>query len=136
MRYMGIDYGLRRIGVAVADGETGIAIARSTIVRQDDAQAIREAAAAIRDEKIDAVIVGIALDSAGRNTAMSDAARVFGEALGTGAGVPVFFENEMLTSRMAHGAGMRGDAIDASSAAIILQSFLDKNPHHRTKIAG
>ncbi|MEK7541614.1 MAG: Holliday junction resolvase RuvX [Patescibacteria group bacterium] len=126
MRYLGIDYGKARIGAATADEETGIAIPRGIIRREDDAQAIAEIRILARKEGIEKIVVGLPLAMDGAETEMSRAARAFAEKLSVVSAVPVAFENEMLTTRMAGHAGVAKDLIDASSAAIILQSYLDK----------
>ncbi|MEK7082405.1 MAG: Holliday junction resolvase RuvX [Patescibacteria group bacterium] len=126
MRYLGIDYGLRRIGMAVADAETGVAVPRGVIVRAGDAEAIGKIKALVIKERIEKIVVGAPLGLDGVDTEISRAARAFGENLGVASGVPVEFENEMLTTRMATNAGVRKEDVDASAAAIILQSYLDK----------
>ena len=126
MRYLGIDYGMRRIGLATADGDTRIAVPQSALKCKNDAQAIDEITSVVKKEEIEKIIIGLPLGLDGRKSEMSAQAISFGEKLRAASGLPVEFENEMLTSRMAHDAGMRGSNIDASSAAIILQSYLDK----------
>lgn len=126
MRYVGIDYGEKRIGVAAADGETGIAVPRGVILRENDAQAIKETTSFIMREQIGRIIIGLPLGHDGAETDMSRAARAFGDTLGAAVGLPVEFENEIFTTRMAAHEGVPKDSLDSSSAAIILQSYLDK----------
>lgn len=126
MRYLGIDYGMRRMGMAVADEETMIATPRGVILRNDDAQAIRAIGAIIAEEKIEQVIVGLPLWHDGAETQASREAREFAEKLKQATGAILEFENEMFTSRMANHAGVKKNWIDAASAAIILQSYLDR----------
>lgn len=123
---MGIDYGTKRIGTAIADGETGIAVPRGVILCVSDAQAIEEIKTLVKEERIEKIIIGLPLGHEGGETDISRAARSFGEKLRNATGVPIAFENEIFTSRMADHTGVAKDKIDASSAAIILQSYLDK----------
>ncbi len=127
MRYLGIDYGKKRIGIAVADSEIGIAVPHGTILRQSDNQAIDEIKSLVREERIGRIVVGLPLGLDGKETKMSRAAGEFRRRLDVATGVPVEFENEIFTTRMANHEGVRKEHTDASSAAIILQSYLDKN---------
>lgn len=126
MRYVGIDYGEKLIGMAVADGEMMVATPRGVIMRSSDAQAISDIASMARKEQVGKIVIGVPLGHEGGETDISRAARAFGEKLRGAVGVPVEFENEIFTSRMAHHAGVAKENIDAASAAIILQSYLDK----------
>ena len=126
MRYLGIDYGAKRMGMAVADRETGIAIPRGVMTRENDAAAIGKIVAMIGDERIGSVVIGLPLAHDGGETGESREVRAFAEELKEKISVPVEFENEMFTTRMATHKGVRKKDIDAASAAIILQSYLDR----------
>lgn len=127
MRYLGVDHGKKRIGTAVADGEIGVATPRGVILRASDTQAIEEMKHLIRAERIEKIVVGLPLGLNGKETEMSRSAEEFGRRLAAETGMPVEFENEILTTRMAGYDGVGKETIDASAAAIILQSYLDKN---------
>lgn len=126
MRYMGIDYGRRRIGMAVADEETGIAIPRGIMVRKNDEQAINEIKALIQGEGIGKIIMGLPVGLDGKGNEMVVAVRAFARKLSILADLPIEFESEILTTRMARREGIDVNNIDAASAAIILQSYLDR----------
>ena len=127
MRYIGIDYGARRIGWATADGETRIAVPRGVILRENDSQAIGEIAAVLKSESIEGIIIGVPLGHDGRETDESREVRAFADKLKEKINVPIEFENEMFTTRMAAHEGVKKENADASSAAIILQSYLDNS---------
>ena len=124
---MGIDYGARRIGLAVADGEMNIATPLGVILKENDAQAIAEIQIVFKQERVDRVIMGLPLAHNGSETKESFEVRAFAEKLKGEVSVPMAFENEMLTTRMATHAGVRKEDTDAASAALILQSYLDTN---------
>ena len=125
MRYVGIDYGARRIGVARSDADGTIAFPLRTIEYRARAGAIAELKE-ICDAEIGMAVIGLPIGLDGKDTDETREVRQFATELAHAIAIPLYFENEMLTSRMAHDAGMRGSNIDASSAAIILQSYLDK----------
>jgi len=135
MRYVGIDYGGRRIGVAQSDADGAMAFPLRTIeycVRKDAIAALKE----ICGVEIAALIVGLPIGLDGKETDETREVRQFAADIAKAVASPIYFENEMLTSRMARTAGMRGGDIDASSAAIILQSYLDKHQEARIKNKG
>jgi len=127
------DFGLRRIGVAVGQTLTGSASALAVVsfASRLDWQAITK----ILDEwKPAAIVVGLPLAEDGGETDMSKRARRFGRQLEGRFKIPVWFEDERLTSFSAEqrfvdaraGTGMRRkDAAlkDAIAAQIILESW-------------
>lgn len=126
MRYLGVDYGGRRIGVARSDADGVMAFPLQTIeyrARKDAIAALKE----ICSIEIAVVVIGLPIGLDSKETDETRKVREFAAELAQAIALPIYFENEMLTSRMAYDAGMRGGDIDASSAAIILQSYLDKN---------
>ena len=125
MRYLGIDYGSKRIGIAVSDDEGRMAFP-SGIIANRGKTAIKEIADIIRKKHIDLVVVGMPMGLDGKETGQTQATRLFMAILQHAIHIPIETENEMLTSRMAEASGMQDGHIDASSAAIILQSYLDK----------
>ncbi|MFY9462739.1 MAG: Holliday junction resolvase RuvX [Candidatus Sungiibacteriota bacterium] len=130
---MGIDYGARRIGVARSDENGMIAFPLRTIeyrVRKDAIAALRK----ICDDGIEAIVMGLPIGLDGKETDETEEVRQFAADLAKAVTPPIYFENEMLTSRMAYDAGMRGGDIDASSAAIILQSYLDRNQNDKIQM--
>lgn len=126
MRYLGIDYGTKRVGWATADEETGIAVPRGVIRRTNDQHLLTEIAALIGSEHAGMVVIGLPMGHDGGETEMSATVRAFAEKAKEKLGVPVMVENELLTSSMAAGSGVGDEHIDAASAALILQSYLDK----------
>ncbi len=126
MRYLGIDYGSKRIGVAISDTDNRIAFPHRVIFNHRDAYAIKKLISLCAKEKITAIVLGLPVGLDGKETEQTKCIRGFGAALKRSSAPRIIFENEMLTSRMAVASGMADEHIDASSAAIILQSYLDK----------
>ncbi|MDP3772549.1 MAG: Holliday junction resolvase RuvX [bacterium] len=126
MRYLGIDYGARRIGVAVSNPEGSIALPRTTINAGSEADAVRGVKKIIREEKIKMVVIGLPSAADGTDTEQTRITRMFIKKLATETTIPIKTEDELLTSRMARASGAEGGHIDAASAALILQSFLDR----------
>jgi putative Holliday junction resolvase len=138
MRVVGLDYGVKRIGVAVSD-PSGTLARPLTMVPADQGDAIDRVAAIIadlgRDEPApEAIVIGLPLRLDGTPHPMGDRVRAFGRALTGRTAIPVVYQDERLSSREAEGrlAGRhqswrrRKALLDAAAAAVILQDYLDQ----------
>lgn len=110
---LGLDYGLKNIGLATSEGE--IAEPLKTLAVSGQRSAVREIQNIVKKYQIDKVIVGI---SEGKS---KERAIGFGKKLGNMLGLPVEFVDETLSSYEA------GAKAHAKAAAIILQRYLDEN---------
>ncbi len=126
MRYLAIDYGLKRIGVAVSDEDGRMAFPAGVIINHGTGLVIKKINERIKNKSIDVIVVGVPIGLDSSETEQTDITRLFIASLKKVIRVPIETENEMFTSRMASAAGMRDGHIDATSAAIILQSYLDR----------
>ncbi|HEX3020095.1 MAG TPA: Holliday junction resolvase RuvX [Chitinispirillaceae bacterium] len=131
MKLMGIDYGLRRVGVAVTD-EQGLAIrGLTTIDRQKKPDLISSILSLIEQEKPQILVIGLPLDINDADTVMSKEIRSFAEKLQISSGLPVNFVDESYSSKKAaelmkfRKKKMRRDkaAIDRLAACLILESY-------------
>ncbi len=131
MKLMGIDYGIRRVGVAVTD-EQGLAIrGLTTIDRKKKPDLIAAILSLIKQEKPEALVIGLPLDINMAETVMSKEVRSFAEKLQISSGLPVNFVDESFSSKKAaelmrfRKKKMRKDkaAIDRLAACLILQSY-------------
>ena len=126
MRYLGIDYGEKRVGLALSDREGILGMPYKTISNKD---LINNLKTIIKNENIEFVVVGLPLSLKMQNTSQTDKVVYFKKELEKYVDVPVEFENEFLTSVQAQKNGIENGDIDASSAALILQSYLDSKKY-------
>lgn len=143
MRVLGVDFGRRRIGLALSDPSAVLARPWRTIDAGATPQASASQVAAIvagaasdddPSEAISAIVVGLPRRLSGDDTHDTAGARHFAEALRALASVDVHLQDERLTSREAESRlaerepdwRRRKARIDAAAAAIILQDFLDE----------
>lgn len=134
MKVLGVDPGQRRVGLAVAEADVGVALPLRTV--PGGARAVEAVAEAVRTEGIDEVVVGLPLRLDGTEGTAARRARRFGEALGRATGKPVRFWDERLTTVAAERSltemGVRGrnrrDVVDQSAAALLLQGYMDARP--------
>lgn len=137
MRYIGLDVGDRRIGVAASDAMGLIANAIGNIVRDDDDfdGDIQKTAEKISELGGEAVVVGLPKNMNGTIGPRAESVMAFAEALKNKIDLPVHFWDERLTTveatKMMINAGMRRDKrkknVDRIAAVLILQGFLDFN---------
>ena len=128
MKFLGIDYGIKRIGLAIADDQMKIASPFKTI--QNGRQIIDEIERICYNEKAEKVIIGIPKHLSGRKHELTSEIEKFGNLLEGKLGFPIIYEDERLTSRMAQekskGLSKTKEKLDELSAQEILQSYLDK----------
>lgn len=126
---MGIDFGTKRIGLAIGDTVTGIASPWRVIEQEEPEQAIERIIELMHEEHVEALVVGVPLTPDGR--AVSDtgeAAENFAEQLEKH-DLLVYRENEILSSKVAKVLAMeQGEKHkrDDLAATAILQTYLDR----------
>ncbi len=131
MKYIGIDYGTKRTGVAISDDEGRFAVLKETITG-DQSAVLYRLHEIVQAEAIDAIVIGLPVNQAGEETQMTQHVEQFITALHERIVLPVHTFDERLTSSLA--AQLLGSSKhpkrDQVSAQIILQNYLDQ--HHHT----
>lgn len=128
---LGVDYGERRIGLAVSEGS--LAVPLGIIAHESRAADLERVAAAARERRVAAVVIGLPLLPSGEEGEQARKTRRFGDALARMLDVPVIYHDELMSSASAEeavrvAASRRGRhiRIDDQAAAIILQSYIDE----------
>lgn len=136
MRYLGIDYGTSKIGLALSDEAGAMGFPHSII--SNTPELVDELCALVAKENVGAVVIGESRDLAGDPNPIATQAHALGDALAMRAGVPVVYESEVYTTAEARRAPAKEPAsrspksrtsVDASAAALILTSYLSKADH-------
>jgi len=131
-RVLGLDWGTRRIGVAISDEDRRFAVGHA-VWPADEHEFLPLLRAALTTEEIDLVVIGLPLTLAGAEGASAQAARRFAGTVAA-LGVPVTLLDERFTSYQASRAlsqvginqkKQRGK-LDMAAAILLLQSFLDE----------
>jgi putative holliday junction resolvase len=133
MRKMGIDPGMRRVGLALSDEDGGFASPYKTLERKSDADLLELIVAEVREQRVDQIVLGLPLRMNGLEGPEAKRARRLAQALELAAKVPVTLWDERMTTvaaeRELRGSGLRGERkkamIDQAAATLLLQSFLD-----------
>ncbi len=132
MRYLALDLGDKRTGVAVGDDETRIVSAVGAIVTSAPDERMRQVARFIADEQPDALVVGLPLNMDGSEGPPAKKVLALAERLRQRFGLPVHTMDERLTSAAADAQmartglthGQKKARRDALAAAQILRDFL------------
>ncbi len=133
-RYLGLDVGRKRIGVAVSDGLGLTAQPLMTLVRKRPREDVRSLARLARRHGCAAIVVGDPLHLSGEASASGAKVRALGEELHAFSGLPVHYRDERLTTTEAHRllyeAGRARQehraVVDQVAAVLILQGFLQE----------
>lgn len=133
-RYLGLDVGTKRIGVAVSDelgltAQPVLTLERKRSPRDD----LRSLARLARRFDVAGIVVGHPLHLSGEHSARAAKAEAFGAQLGELTGLPIHLWDERLTTHEAHQilyeAGrprqQHRKVVDQVAATLILQSFLE-----------
>jgi len=124
MKLLGIDFGEKRIGIAISDEEGRMAFPHSVLLNQKGL--IEKFKKIINEEKIEKVVIGESKNFAGQPNAIMENIQKFIKEWKEKISTDIVFEPEFLTSIQAEKIQGKNEMLDASAAAIILQSYIDK----------
>ncbi len=139
MKYLAIDYGLKRVGIAVSDMDGNFVFPRCTLKRETKAAFFTELLALLVKERADAIVVGLPLYTDGTECLMTTQVRHFVASLKRRTSLPVYWMNEALSSAAAehelYDFGMKfrevKKVVDQQAAVLILESFLEQPEERR-----
>ncbi len=131
MRYLGVDYGAKRVGVALSDERGDFSY--PLVVLENSKDLITEIEKICRENHVSDVVVGESKDFSQKENDIMTEIRPFAEGL-RAAGFSVHMHPEFMTSQEAERLQGKNDMHDASAAALILKSFLESSNNYRNKI--
>lgn len=125
MRILGIDYGTKKVGLALTDEKGVMAFPHSVVPNDEKLQATIEKI--IEKEKVEQVVIGHSVDKEGNPNKVQEAIDAFMLDLTLSIGVPIELEKERYTTQEAMRIQGKTKHTDASAAALILDSFITRN---------
>ena len=133
-RLLAIDYGARRVGLALSDPLKMIASPYRTIINKNTTILIEEIERIIAAEDVELTIIGLPLGMAGQKTEQTKKVEEFVDKL-TDRGIIIKYEDERWSSVAAKRSmkeqniksGYNKDLVDQTAAAIFLQQYLDRH---------
>ena len=134
-RFMGIDYGERRIGISISDPLNIFAKPLKTIDRKITPNFIEEIKSTIREYSINKIVIGLPLNMKGKDSKQTINVRKFIEYFKSQIQIPVYTCDERLSSKSAEDSlkflnkspSKNKEKIDSIAATIILQEFIDSD---------
>jgi putative Holliday junction resolvase len=139
VKWLALDVGDRRVGVAVSDPTGLIATPLAVIYRKSKAEDFRQVARLVREQRVEGLVVGLPLQADGSAGPQAQRIQRYGLAMAAalqaeGLGLPLVFWDERMSTVQAQenmiAAGRksrdRRARIDAAAAAVILQDYLDE----------
>ena len=136
MRFLGIDYGTKRVGLAVSDENEKLAFPKGIL--PNDLNLFEKIGIFLKEEDIKEIVVGESMNLKGKPNPLSKKIEIFIAELRKKFKIPVRKEKEFLTSVEARGKvgkeindarkikKEKSKKVDDSAAALILQRYLDK----------
>jgi putative Holliday junction resolvase len=126
MKYLGIDYGSKKVGFAQSDDEGRLAF--PLMIAPNDTQLMKDILELIREMKFATVVIGESVDGNGKPNKIAKDARALGAKIEGAVDVKVVFEKEWYSTVEARKQPGKEDSheVDDQAAAIVLQRYLDK----------
>jgi len=133
MRILGLDYGDRRIGVAVSDALGWTAQGLETIERRQEGDDIRRIKQLVQEYEVEQIVVGLPRNMDGTIGPRGEICTEFAEILRQTLSLPVHLWDERLTTAAATRTLLEADvsrrkrklAVDKMAAVLLLQNYLD-----------
>ena len=133
-RSLGIDFGEKRVGLAITDKSNLIASPFKTINYTNENDLVSQLEKIVIENNIENFVLGLPINMKGEDTKQTKIVRKFKECLSY-LDLPIIYEDERLSSVSAKNSlmlqkiktGHNKSEIDKTAAAIILQQYLDKN---------
>ena len=133
-RALGIDFGTKRVGLALSDRSNIIASPYRTLNYVSEKDLVAQLETIVSENDIKILVLGLPINMKGEDTVQTTKVRNFKDILST-LQIPIVYEDERLSSVSAINSlmlqnvktGHNKPEIDKTAAAIILQQYLDKN---------
>ncbi len=127
MKYLGIDFGIKRIGIALSDDTLSLAFPYKVLLNSK--VVLDEILTIVKDKEVERIVIGESKDRNMKDNPIMKHIHEFKKTL-EDKGLRVDFHPEMYSSaQVINLMGEENKSIDASAAAIILQNYLDLQKH-------
>jgi putative Holliday junction resolvase len=128
MRTLGIDFGSKRIGIALSDETGQFALPYSVV--SNGPQALTEIQEICALNNVSTIVIGESKNFDGKENPIMNEIHEFIEKLKEHVSFPIILHPEFMTSAQAEHIQGKNDMLDASAAAVILGSYLDMKQNH------
>jgi putative Holliday junction resolvase len=125
MRKMGIDFGSKKVGIALTDESGSMAFPHAVV--PNDQRLLKTIVALVQERNVGEIVIGHSLDKEGKENKIHTLVEGFILDITLELGIPVHLEPEQYSTQQALRIQGRNAQTDAAAAAIILDSFITKN---------
>lgn len=132
MRFLGIDYGKKRVGLALSDSNNNFSIPFDVL--PNDKNLKEKIKKICEDNSVSEIVMGESSDFSGKANPIMEDILIFKDYLEGTLNIKVHLEPEFLTSVEAERLQGKNKMSDASAASLILKSFLERMDHRKNKI--
>ena len=130
---LGLDFGTKRMGVAVSNSDQTVAVPVETWVVREPSTNLKHLRELIEDYRVVGIVLGLPIRTNGEEGTAAAAVREFGTWVADNTGKPLVYvderyssaEAELLVWRRGESPSKRKQALDSLAATVILQSYLD-----------
>lgn len=129
MKYLGIDYGEKRVGIATSDADGKMAFPK--VVLESNTELPKKIADLCQELSIEGIVIGESKDYKGVDNKISPKIISFKRDLSNVIKLPIYLEPEFMSSMQVEKTFGKTDMLDASAATIILQTFMDKEANRQ-----
>lgn len=124
-RLLGLDFGKKRVGVAVSDELGTMAFPHK--VFENDSSLVKNICSVIAEKKVSEIVIGHSLDKEGKPNEIHNKAEELMLDLTLETGLPIHLESELYTTQAALRIQGRNSMTDAAAATLILDNFITRN---------
>jgi putative Holliday junction resolvase len=124
-KIMGIDFGSKRVGIALSDNSHKYAFPKSVL--PNNSKLVDEICKICQSESVEKIVVGDSKAYDQTPNKIMESVKLFVEDLKLKTNIPIIMHNEMMTSLEASRIQGEHNLLDASAAALILKSYIDTN---------
>lgn len=125
-RLLGIDYGKKRVGIAISDELGSMAFPHKVLLNDNDL--VKNICKVIIEKAISEIVIGHSLDKEGQPNLIHDKVEGLMMDLTLETGLPIHLESELYTTQAALRIQGRNDMTDAAAATLILDNFITRKP--------
>jgi len=121
-RVLGVDYGRKRVGMAISDSQRKIALPHKVVKREKFMEELKNL---IKERGVDTVVLGLPMSLSGKELEMAGEIREIARQIKDKFDVKVILKDERFTSKLVEEKFGKDGPIDHYSAGVILQEYLD-----------
>jgi putative Holliday junction resolvase len=125
MKRIGIDYGSKKIGIALSDDSGKMAFPHEVV--PNDKNFLKYIEVVVEERGVKEIVIGHSLNNQGAPNKIHSAVEEFITDITLQIGIPVHLEPEQYSTQQASQIQGKNENTDASAAALILDSFINKN---------